>query len=113
MVVVFFHSAFFFFFCLTEQAERQVEEYQSMKTFILSWVEKAEALISSNIIWSSATQLQEQIRAHQVSFSLPQLNMVNCFKYVLNLRLSHLQYFPLKLIRNYPIKSEDTALICS
>uniref|UniRef100_A0A3Q3AL68 SYNE1 n=1 Tax=Kryptolebias marmoratus TaxID=37003 RepID=A0A3Q3AL68_KRYMA len=50
---------------LKKQAERQVEEYQSMKAFILSWIEKAEALIASNIVWSSATQLQEQIRAHQ------------------------------------------------
>lgn len=50
-----------------EQAERQVEEYQGMKAFILSWTKKAEALVTGNIIWSSASQLQEQIRAHQVS----------------------------------------------
>uniref|UniRef100_A0A3P9H8X3 Uncharacterized protein n=1 Tax=Oryzias latipes TaxID=8090 RepID=A0A3P9H8X3_ORYLA len=36
-----------------------------MKKFILGWIEKAEALISGNIIWNSASQLQEQIRAHQ------------------------------------------------
>lgn len=52
-----------------EQAERQVEEYQGMKAFILSWTKKAEALVTGNIIWSSASQLQEQIRAHQVSFN--------------------------------------------
>ncbi len=44
-----------------------MEEYQGMKAFILGWTEKAEALISGSIIWSSASQLQEQIRAHQVS----------------------------------------------
>lgn len=54
-----------------EQAERQVEEYQGMKAFILGWAEKAEALVSGNIVWSSASQLQEQIRAHQVSLNEP------------------------------------------
>ncbi|XP_028253699.1 nesprin-1 [Parambassis ranga] len=48
-----------------KKAERKVEEYQGMKAFILGWTEKAEALVTSNIIWSSASQLQEQIRAHQ------------------------------------------------
>ncbi|XP_063352154.1 nesprin-1 isoform X7 [Pelmatolapia mariae] len=48
-----------------KKAERQVEEYQGMKAFILSWTKKAEALVTGNIIWSSASQLQEQIRAHQ------------------------------------------------
>ncbi|XP_026197444.1 nesprin-1 isoform X3 [Anabas testudineus] len=48
-----------------KKAEKQLEEYQGMKAFILAWTEKAEALVTSNIIWSSASQLQEQIRAHQ------------------------------------------------
>ncbi|XP_067337447.1 nesprin-1 isoform X16 [Channa argus] len=48
-----------------KKAERQVEEYQGMKTFILNWTEKAEALVTNTIIWNSASQLQEQIRAHQ------------------------------------------------
>lgn len=48
------------------QAERQFEEYQGMKGFILVWTEKAEALVHGNINWNSALQLQEQIRAHQV-----------------------------------------------
>ncbi|XP_071335456.1 nesprin-1 isoform X2 [Trachinotus anak] len=48
-----------------KKAERQMEEYQGMKAFILGWTEKAEALVTGNIIWSSASQLQEQIRAHQ------------------------------------------------
>ncbi|CAL9692474.1 unnamed protein product [Knipowitschia caucasica] len=48
-----------------KKAERQMEDYQSMKSFILSWIEKAECMVSGNIIWSSASQLQEQIRAHQ------------------------------------------------
>uniref|UniRef100_A0A3Q3X3H4 Uncharacterized protein n=1 Tax=Mola mola TaxID=94237 RepID=A0A3Q3X3H4_MOLML len=48
------------------QAERQMEEYQSMKAFILGWMEKAEGLVTGSIAWSSASQLQEQIRAHQL-----------------------------------------------
>ncbi|XP_027896443.1 nesprin-1 isoform X8 [Xiphophorus couchianus] len=48
-----------------KKAEKLVEEYHSMKAFILAWIEKAEDLVSGNIIWSSATQLQEQIRSHQ------------------------------------------------
>ncbi|XP_029965559.1 nesprin-1 isoform X1 [Salarias fasciatus] len=48
-----------------KKAEKQVEEYQSVKAFILGWADKAEALVTGNIIWSSASQLQEQIRAHQ------------------------------------------------
>ena len=43
-----------------------MDEYQGMKAFILGWTEKAEVLVTGNIIWSSASQLQEQIRAHQV-----------------------------------------------
>uniref|UniRef100_A0A8C6WV75 SYNE1 n=1 Tax=Neogobius melanostomus TaxID=47308 RepID=A0A8C6WV75_9GOBI len=50
---------------LKKQAERQMEDYRSMKSFILSWVEKAECMVSGNIVWSSASQLQEQTRAHQ------------------------------------------------
>lgn len=45
-----------------------MEEYQSMKTFILAWIQKAEVLVTSSIVWSSASQLQEQIRVHQASF---------------------------------------------
>ncbi|XP_053736179.1 nesprin-1 isoform X10 [Synchiropus splendidus] len=48
-----------------KKAEKQMEEYLSLKEYILGWTEKAEALVTGNIIWSSATQLQEQIRAHQ------------------------------------------------
>ncbi|XP_027140369.1 nesprin-1 isoform X4 [Larimichthys crocea] len=48
-----------------KKAERQAEEYQGMRAFILGWTEKAEALVTGSIIWSSASQLQEQIRAHQ------------------------------------------------
>ncbi|XP_031731325.1 nesprin-1 isoform X8 [Anarrhichthys ocellatus] len=48
-----------------KKAERQVEEYRGMKAFILGWTEKAEALVTGRIIWGSASQLQEQIRAHQ------------------------------------------------
>ncbi|CAL8394133.1 unnamed protein product, partial [Arctogadus glacialis] len=48
-----------------KEAERQYEEYKGMRSFIMGWTEKAEALVTGNIIWSSASQLQEQIRAHQ------------------------------------------------
>lgn len=44
-----------------------MEEYQSLKDFILGWTEKAEALVTGSIVWSSVSQLQEQIRAHQAS----------------------------------------------
>ena len=61
------------FSCTTlcaEQAEQQLEEYKGMRQFLLGWAEKAETLVTGNIIWSSASQLQEQIRAHQVGVSL-------------------------------------------
>ncbi|KAK1888724.1 Nesprin-1, partial [Dissostichus eleginoides] len=48
-----------------KKAQRQVEEYHGMKAFILSWTKKAEDLVTGCIIWGSASQLQEQIRAHQ------------------------------------------------
>lgn len=38
-----------------------------MKGFILGWTDKAEALVTGDIVWSSGSQLQEQIRAYQVS----------------------------------------------
>uniref|UniRef100_A0A3Q1GDK5 Uncharacterized protein n=1 Tax=Acanthochromis polyacanthus TaxID=80966 RepID=A0A3Q1GDK5_9TELE len=47
-------------------ASSSVDEYQGMKAFILGWTEKAQSLVTGNIIWSSAFQLQEQIRAHQL-----------------------------------------------
>lgn len=53
-----------------------MEEYQSMKAFILAWIEKAEALVTSSIVWSSTSQLQEQIRVHQAS--LNELSCRNC-----------------------------------
>lgn len=61
-----FPPSFCFFW---KQAERQMEEYQGMKAFILAWIEKAEALVTSSIVWSSASQLQEQIRVHQASLN--------------------------------------------
>ena len=60
-----------------------------MRSFIMGWTEKAEALVTGNIIWSSASQLQEQIRAHQVRLR-PKLlfseliEFVRFFYYVLN-----------------------------
>lgn len=46
-----------------------MQEYQGMKAFILGWTEKAETLVTSSIVWSSTSQLQEQIRAHQASIN--------------------------------------------
>lgn len=63
------NSSVFLVFVSCVQAERQMEEYQGMKAFILGWTEKADALVTGSIIWSSASQLQEQIRAHQVSLN--------------------------------------------
>ncbi|XP_061667964.1 nesprin-1 isoform X8 [Syngnathoides biaculeatus] len=48
-----------------KKAEKQMAEYQSMKEFVLCWTDKAETLLSENIIWSPISQLQEQIRAYQ------------------------------------------------
>ncbi|CAJ1078482.1 nesprin-1 [Xyrichtys novacula] len=48
-----------------KKAERQTDEYQGMKAFILGWAEKAGTLVSGSILWCSASQLQEQIRVHQ------------------------------------------------
>ncbi|XP_019750512.1 nesprin-1 isoform X11 [Hippocampus comes] len=49
-----------------KRAEKQLADYQSVKEFILSWVEKAESLLSGSVVWSPISQLQEQIRAYQV-----------------------------------------------
>ncbi|XP_077366762.1 nesprin-1 isoform X9 [Festucalex cinctus] len=49
-----------------KKAEKQMAEYESVKEFILSWAEKAETLVSGDIVWSPISQLQEQIRAYQV-----------------------------------------------
>uniref|UniRef100_A0A3Q3E087 Uncharacterized protein n=1 Tax=Hippocampus comes TaxID=109280 RepID=A0A3Q3E087_HIPCM len=54
---------------LKRQAEKQLADYQSVKEFILSWVEKAESLLSGSVVWSPISQLQEQIRAYQVSLN--------------------------------------------
>lgn len=37
-----------------------------MLTLTLNWTEKAETVVSANIMWSPASQMQEQIRTHQV-----------------------------------------------
>ncbi|XP_061756512.1 nesprin-1-like isoform X2 [Nerophis ophidion] len=48
-----------------QKLEKQMQEYHNMKECILSWIEKAETLMTGNIIWSQISQLQEQIRAYQ------------------------------------------------
>lgn len=52
-----------------------------MKAFILGWTGKAEVLVTSSIVWSSASQLQEQIRAHQASHYVASqygFKIINC-----------------------------------
>uniref|UniRef100_A0AAR2JHF7 Spectrin repeat containing, nuclear envelope 1b n=1 Tax=Pygocentrus nattereri TaxID=42514 RepID=A0AAR2JHF7_PYGNA len=48
-----------------KKAERHFEEFNEMLTLVLNWTEKAETLVSANIIWSPASMMQEQIRTHQ------------------------------------------------
>lgn len=58
-----------------------MQEYQGMKAFILDWTEKAETMVTSSIVWSSTSQLQEQIRAHQASMNEQGIEMVlRCMK---------------------------------
>uniref|UniRef100_A0A8B9RI12 Spectrin repeat containing, nuclear envelope 1a n=1 Tax=Astyanax mexicanus TaxID=7994 RepID=A0A8B9RI12_ASTMX len=48
-----------------KKAEQHFEEFNEMLTLVLNWTEKAETLISTNIVWSPASMMQEQIRTHQ------------------------------------------------
>ncbi|XP_067272909.1 nesprin-1 isoform X4 [Pseudorasbora parva] len=50
--------------CL-QKAEKNYEEFNEMLTLTLNWMEKAETVVSANIMWSPASQMQEQIRTHQ------------------------------------------------
>ncbi|XP_048062412.1 nesprin-1 isoform X1 [Megalobrama amblycephala] len=50
--------------CL-QKAEKNFEEFNEMLTLTLNWTEKAETVVSANIMWSPASQMQEQIRTHQ------------------------------------------------
>lgn len=67
-----------------------MEEYQGLKDFILGWTEKAEALVTGSIVWSSVSQLQEQIRTHQVSLTASHSR----FKMSENWVLIHSHCFP-------------------
>uniref|UniRef100_A0A8B9L0L9 Spectrin repeat containing, nuclear envelope 1a n=1 Tax=Astyanax mexicanus TaxID=7994 RepID=A0A8B9L0L9_ASTMX len=51
--------------CNNQSAEQHFEEFNEMLTLVLNWTEKAETLISTNIVWSPASMMQEQIRTHQ------------------------------------------------
>ncbi|KAI5615121.1 nesprin-1 isoform X2 [Silurus asotus] len=48
-----------------KKAEQHFEEFNHRLTLILNWTEKAETLVSSSIVWSPASMIQEQIRTHQ------------------------------------------------
>ncbi|XP_062858462.1 nesprin-1 isoform X4 [Trichomycterus rosablanca] len=48
-----------------KKAEQHFEEFNEKLTLILNWTEKAETLVSTNIVWSPASMMQEQIRTHQ------------------------------------------------
>lgn len=72
-----------------------MEEYQAVKAFISGWTEKAEALVTSGIIWNSVSQLQEQIRAHQVSLDWSCCkNVFSCILYFIfaQQEITHFNY---------------------
>ncbi|MCJ8743979.1 hypothetical protein PDJAM_G00100910, partial [Pangasius djambal] len=48
-----------------KKAEQHFEEFSERLTLILNWTEKAETLVSSSVVWSPASMMQEQIRTHQ------------------------------------------------
>ncbi|KAJ8275253.1 hypothetical protein COCON_G00098780 [Conger conger] len=48
-----------------KKADSHLDEFNEMLDFIVNWTEKATTLVKGNIIWSSASQLQEQIRTYQ------------------------------------------------
>ncbi|XP_060722109.1 nesprin-1 isoform X2 [Tachysurus vachellii] len=48
-----------------KKAEQHFEEFNERLTLILNWTEKAETLVSTSIVWSPASVMQEQIRTHQ------------------------------------------------
>ncbi|TSR99415.1 Nesprin-1 [Bagarius yarrelli] len=48
-----------------EKAAQHFQEFNTKLTLILNWTEKAETLVSSSIVWSPASMMQEQIRTHQ------------------------------------------------
>uniref|UniRef100_A0A8C1T6X1 Spectrin repeat containing, nuclear envelope 1a n=1 Tax=Cyprinus carpio TaxID=7962 RepID=A0A8C1T6X1_CYPCA len=45
--------------------KKNFEEFNEMLTLTLNWTEKAETVVSAHIMWSPASQMQEQIRTHQ------------------------------------------------
>ncbi|XP_043075052.1 nesprin-1 isoform X1 [Puntigrus tetrazona] len=48
-----------------QKAEKNFEGFNEMLTLTLNWTEKAETVVSANIMYSPASQMQEQIRTHQ------------------------------------------------
>uniref|UniRef100_A0A8C1U557 Spectrin repeat containing, nuclear envelope 1a n=1 Tax=Cyprinus carpio TaxID=7962 RepID=A0A8C1U557_CYPCA len=50
--------------CL-QKAEKNFEEFNEMLTLTLNWTEKAETVVSANIMWSPGFQIKEQIQHHQ------------------------------------------------
>ncbi|KAJ8270593.1 hypothetical protein GJAV_G00116870 [Gymnothorax javanicus] len=48
-----------------KKADSHLDDFNEMLDFIVNWTEKATALVKGNIIWSSAAQIQEQIRTYQ------------------------------------------------
>ncbi|RXM34120.1 Nesprin-1 [Acipenser ruthenus] len=47
------------------KASTHLEDYNEMLEFIMKWSEKAKALVESHIVWSSASQLHDQLRTYQ------------------------------------------------
>ncbi|XP_052391485.1 nesprin-1 isoform X1 [Carassius gibelio] len=50
--------------CL-QKAEKNFEEFNEMLMLTLNWTEKAETVVSANVMWSPTLQMQEQIQNHQ------------------------------------------------
>ncbi|KAF5900062.1 nesprin-1-like isoform X2, partial [Clarias magur] len=48
-----------------KKADQHFEEFNQRLSLVLNWTEKAETLVSANIVWSPASMMQEQIRTHQ------------------------------------------------
>lgn len=48
------------------QAGSHVHEFSEMLEFVMAWTERAEAVVKDSLIWSSSSQLQDQINTYQV-----------------------------------------------
>uniref|UniRef100_A0A3B3SYU4 Uncharacterized protein n=1 Tax=Paramormyrops kingsleyae TaxID=1676925 RepID=A0A3B3SYU4_9TELE len=49
-----------------KKAASHVHEFSEMLEFVMAWTERAEAVVKDSLIWSSSSQLQDQINTYQV-----------------------------------------------